>query len=69
MLMEKIMKIILKETNHKMQLLRPFEIINQATDYDVNVMLKVEAIQVKLEQWFMVFLKRYYNLMLNLNLP
>ena len=25
-----------KRANHKMQLLRPFEIINQATDYDVR---------------------------------
>ena len=29
-----------KRTNHKMQLLRPFEIINQATDYDVRCNVK-----------------------------
>ena len=29
-----------KRANHKMQLLRPFEIINQATDYDVRCSVK-----------------------------
>jgi len=29
-----------KRANHKMQLLRPFEIINQATDYDVRCNVK-----------------------------
>ena len=29
-----------KRTNHKMQLLRPFEIINQATNYDVRCNVK-----------------------------
>ena len=29
-----------KRANHKMQLLRPFEIINQATDYDVKCNVK-----------------------------
>jgi len=29
-----------KRANHKMQLLRPFEIINQSTDYDVRCSVK-----------------------------
>ena len=29
-----------KRSNHKMQLLRPFEIINQATDFDVKCSVK-----------------------------
>ena len=29
-----------KRTNHKMQLLKPFEIINQKTDYDVRCSVK-----------------------------
>ena len=40
MLMGKTTKIILKEQNHKMQLLRPFEIISQPTNYDVRCNVK-----------------------------
>ena len=44
--------------NHKMQITRPFEIINQATDYDVRCSVnRWWSIQAKLVQWFMVFLK------------
>ena len=43
--------------SHKMQITRPFEIINQATDFDVSVALLVVDTLVKLVQWFMVLLK------------
>ena len=43
--------------SHKMQITRPFEIINQATVMMLDVVLLVVVIQVKLVQWYMVLLK------------
>ena len=43
--------------NHKMQITRPFEVINQPTEYDVRCSVKGGVLSVKLEQWFMVFQK------------
>ena len=40
MLMEKTMKIILKEKILKCNYLRPFEIINQSTEYDARCNVK-----------------------------
>ena len=42
---------------HHLQITRPFEIINQATDYDVRCSVVVVDQPVKLVLWFMVYLK------------
>ena len=66
MLMEKIIKDYFKRANHKMQLLRPFEIINRPTDYDVRCSVKGGGHTGSSRAlWFMVFQRPYYNLILN----
>jgi len=42
---------------HHLQITRPFDIINQSTDYDVDAVLVEVGLLDKLEQWFTVFLK------------
>jgi len=53
-----------KRENHKMQILRPFEIINQPTDYDVRCSVTGGVILDKQELWYMEFQELYYYLML-----